>query len=306
MNSSFDSSRFTASQGLIFAVLAYGSWGLFPLYWKLFGEASLLEIVCHRMIWSLVFLAILVVVGKRIPEVRRVLGQGRYLAALLLTSSLLTANWGIFIYGVVSEQVVEASLGYFINPLGSILLARLFLHEHLSRRQIAAVFLAACGVVLYGWGLGHIPWVAIGLAVTFGLYGLIRKIVSVSPLVGLLVETSLMTPMALALVGYLAFEGRNSFGQTPALTALYLGAGLITTIPLIWFHQATKLLPLSLMGILQYLAPTIQLLLGVVVFHEDFSSREGGAFVLIWVAIALYLSALRRGKISSPPIPNPD
>lgn len=227
-------SRPTISEGLIFALMAYGSWGLFPIYWKLFGQVS------------------------------------------------------------------------FLNPLGSILLARLVLRERLGSRQIIAVAVATGGVILYGWGLGQIPWIALGLAATFGLYGLIRKIVPVGPVVGLLIETAWMTPVALAVVGFLALQEKTSFGTTPGLTALFLGAGFITTIPLMWFHRATKLLPLSLMGILQYLAPTIQLLLGVVVFHEEISSRETLAFSLIWVAIFLYLSGLRRGEISPPTVPNAD
>jgi chloramphenicol-sensitive protein RarD len=299
-------SRVFPSEGIVYALLAYVSWGLFPLYWKLFGATSLLEILCHRMIWSVVFLGVLVLVWRKTAEVRAVLRQGRILAALLLTASLLTANWGFFIYGVASEQVVQTSLGYFLNPLVSILLGRFFLKEGLTRRQKVAVGLAAAGVIQFGWGLGQIPWIAIGLATTFAFYGLIRKIVAVTPLVGLLVETGLMTPLALALVLNLSIRDQTTFGGDPRLTLLYLGTGVVTALPLMWYHHAVKQLPFSLMGILQYLAPSLQLLVGVMIFKEEFPARQGFAFVLIWIAIAIYLSSLVRGQTKPLAVPSAD
>ena len=164
-----------ALTGLIYALLAYASWGLLPLYWKPFGIASPLEIVSHRVIWSLILLAILTVMYRQVDEMRAVLRNGRRLAVLVATASLLSVNWGLFIYGVVSGQVVQTSLGYFLNPLVSILLAFLFLKERLGRVQMVAVVLAACGVLHFGWHLGQLPWIALGLAFSFGLYGLLRN-----------------------------------------------------------------------------------------------------------------------------------
>jgi len=262
--------------------------------------------VSHRVIWSLLLLALLVVLFRQVDEMRAVLRSGKRLAVLCLTASLLSVNWGLFIYGVVSGQVVQTSLGYFLNPLVSILLAFLFLKERLNLVQLLAVFLAACGVAHFGWRLGQLPWIALALALTFGLYGLLRKIVAVTPLVGLLVETALMTPPALAIIWSLSSQGRAGFGNSANLTLLFLGAGVVTTLPLLWFNSATKLLRLSTMGFLQYLAPTLQLLVGVVVFKEPFSSREVISFVLIWTAIAIYLYSLLRSRQYAIPMPDPD
>jgi chloramphenicol-sensitive protein RarD len=295
-----------ALTGFVFALLAYASWGLLPLYWKPFTTVSPLEVVSHRVIWSLLLLALLVVLFRQVDEMRAVLRSGKRLAVLCLTASLLSVNWGLFIYGVVSGQVVQTSLGYFLNPLVSILLAFLFLKERLNLVQLLAVFLAACGVAHFGWRLGQLPWIALALALTFGLYGLLRKIVAVTPLVGLLVETALMTPPALAIIWSLSSQGRAGFGNSANLTLLFLGAGVVTTLPLLWFNSATKLLRLSTMGFLQYLAPTLQLLVGVVVFKEPFSSREVISFVLIWTAIAIYLYSLLRSRQYAIPMPDPD
>jgi chloramphenicol-sensitive protein RarD len=248
-------------KGFVFALLAYGSWGLLPLYWKYFETVSPLEVVCHRIIWSLFLLAILVRIFQPVEELRATLREPRHLAGLGVTASLLSVNWGIFIYGVVSGQVVQTSLGYFLNPLVSILLAFLVLRERLNVVQILAVFLAACGVAHFGWRLERLPWIALTLAFSFGIYGLLRKIIAVTPLIGLLVETALMTPLALIIIWSLSSQGLVGFGSSARLTLLFLGAGLVTTLPLLWFTSATKLLQLSTMGFLQYVAPTLQLLL---------------------------------------------
>ena len=283
------SSQRSPATGFLYALLAYASWGLFPLYWKFFGGVSPLEIVSHRVLWSVLLLALLVAASQQLRELVAVLCNVRHLAVLLLTASLLSANWGIFIYGVLSGHVVETSLGYFLNPLISILLALVFLKERMSRWQTAAVVLAACGVAHFGWRLGHFPWIALGLASTFGLYGLLRKVVRVSPLVGLLVETALMMPFALAMIAFLAGRGQAAFEASPKVIMLFASMGVVTTLPLLWFNKAAKMLRLSTMGFLQYLAPTLQLLVGVAVFHEPFTSREVISFALIWVAIAIYL-----------------
>jgi chloramphenicol-sensitive protein RarD len=260
------SSKHPALTGFVFALLAYASWGLLPLYWKPFARVSPLEVVSHRVIWSFLILVVIAMIFRQLEEILAVLRNGKRFAVLVVTASLLSLNGGLFVYGVVSAQVVETSLGYFLNPLASIPLAFLFLRERLSMVQTLAVFLASCGVAHFGWHLGHVPWIALGLAFSFGLYGLLRKIVVVSPFVGLLIETALMTPVALAVIWILSTQGQIGFGTSPHVTLLFLGAGVVTILPLLWFNSAIKLLRLSTMAFLQYLAPSLQLLVGVIVF----------------------------------------
>lgn len=294
------------ASGFVFALLAYTSWGLIPLYWKLFGRVSPIEIVSHRAIWSLLLLILLTLVLGQGEELLRVIRSLKYLLLMLLTATLLSINWGLFIYAVVTSQVVETSLGYFLNPLVSILLAFVFLKERLTRWQVVAVLLATCGVTLFGWALGRVPWIALGLAVSFGLYGLIRKIVAVGPLVGLLVETTFMLIPAVGLIALVNQHGEILFGSTTRHTLLFIGGGLITTIPLVLYNRAAKLLPLSTLGILQFLAPSLQLIVGVLIFHEPFTHREAAAFLLIWIAVAIYLITLLRGRQQIILAPDPD
>lgn len=282
------------------AVLAYGAWGIFPLYWKLFGSVPPMEIVCHRVVWSLVFVAGLAAVLKRGAELRALIRSRKILAALLLTATLLSVNWGIFIYAVNVGRIVETSLGYFIVPLVNVLLGCLVLKERLSLLQIVAVVLAASGVLVFGANLGTVPWIALGLALTFGLYGLFRKMVPASPIVGILVETALLTPVALLVLALMNARQPSSFMNSGSLTLLFLGSGIVTSLPLLWFNNATKLLPLSTMGFFQYLAPSLQLLVGVAVYHEPFPFRKLAAFVLIWTAIALFIRSAFRPVATVP------
>jgi chloramphenicol-sensitive protein RarD len=291
--------------GFLYAVLAFVSWGLFPLYWKPFAGVSPWETLSHRVIWSLLVLGAAVFVLRQGREFLAVAKSPRRAGVLLLTATLLSGNWALFIYGVISGQVVQTSLGYFLTPLVNIILAFLFLKERLSKMQTAAVALAACGVVHFGWHLGSFPWIAAGLAVTFGFYGMLRKVVAVTPLVGLLVETALMTPVALGTLWVIGRSGGQAFGQSTGLTILFLGAGVITALPLFWFNSAAKLLPLSTMGFLQFLAPTLQLAVGVLVFHEPFTPREGISFALIWTAIGIYIVTLLKNR-PTVVAPNPD
>lgn len=281
---------------MVYSLLGYGCWGIFPLYWKLFVAAAPLEVVCHRVLWSLGILCGLVLWLGQWEQVRRTLGNPRRLALLFISASALSVNWGLFIAAVKMERVVETGLGYFLCPIVSVFFAFLFLRERLHRLQAAAVALAFAGVVLFGWNLGQIPWIAIGLAFSFALYGLLRKTVPVDPMPGLLLETLLMTPIALGIVTVMGQRGETVFGVSWGWTLLFMSGGVVTTLPLIWFGKAAKLLPLATLGILQYVTPCMQLLVGVVIFREPFSLREGSAFVLIWIAIGLYLwPMLRRG-----------
>jgi len=285
-------------EGVIYALLAYGSWGLFPLYWKQFGTIPAAEVICHRLLWSLVFLVILAAAKKQLAPCLQVLRTPKLTGILFLTAALLSFNWGLFVYGVNTGQVVETSLGYFINPLVNVLLGALVLRERLTRAQVVAVLLALAGVVYFGWHLWKVPWIALGIASSFGIYGLLRKMVPIDPLPGLIVETAVMAPVALALLAIFASHGSMHFLDTRSITLLLMGGGIVTAFPLIWFISAAKLLPLSTLGFFQYLAPTLQLMVGVFVFHEHFTLRDGVAFAFIWTAIAIFLgsSGLRARK----------
>lgn len=221
------------------------------------------------------------------------------LGALLLTTVLISFNWGIFIYSIAIDHVVEASLGYYINPLVSVLLGAVFLKERLNRGQTIAVVLVGVGVANFVGHFGHIPWIALGLAVSFALYGLLRKLIPVTPLVGLTVETGLATPIALIFIEHLAIGGTGHLGINTWFTTLFIGCGVVTSVPLLWFNNAAKQLRLSTLGFFQYLAPSLQLLLGVYLYHEPFTLTHAVTFALIWSALVIYsVTSLRARQIS--------
>ena len=274
--------------GTVYAVLAYGAWGFLPIYWKQFGQVPAIEVLSHRLIWSMVFLLALLVLQRRQAELIQMWHKPKQLGVLLTTALLLSFNWGLYIYAVNSDRVVESSLGYFINPLVNVLLGAVFLKERLHWGQKLAVVLACSGVVTFVWEFGAVPWIALALAFSFGLYGLLRKTAAVSPMVGLAVETALLTPIALALVGYRAAIGTGHWGIDWRITLLFVGAGVITSMPLLWFNNAAKRLRLSTLGFFQYIAPSIQLFLGVFLYHEPFTATHLATFGLIWTALAIY------------------
>lgn len=276
------------SPGGIYALLAYSSWGLLPVYWKLLQQSHAVEILCHRIIWSLVFLSGLLLLQRRQAELQALFKSPKHLGWLLGSAALLTCNWGIYIYGVNTARVVETSLGYFINPLVSVLLGFVFLKERLHRGQQLAVGLAAIGVSYFVWQWGAVPWIALGLAGTFAFYGLVRKVVAIAPMVGLAVETLLVTPIALLAVSYWGITGAGTFGVSGSTTLLLIGAGIVTSLPLLWFNNAAKRLRLSTLGICQYLAPSLQLILGVFLYSEPFTPTHMVTFGCIWTALLLY------------------
>lgn len=292
------SHRPEAGGGALYALLAYGAWGLLPIYWKFLGISPAVEVLSHRMIWSAVFLILILLVQRRLPDLLALLRQPRRVGVLFLTASLLSVNWGMYIYGVNSDQVVEASLGYYINPLVTVLMGFVFLKERLHPLQWLAVALAAVGVGYFIVQLGTVPWIALGLAITFACYGLLRKTTPVAPLVGLAVETLLITPFTLAFVSYLGLTGQGHFGQTIPLTLLFMGAGVATSLPLLWFNTAAKRLPLATLGFFQYLAPSIALLLGVLVYGEPFTPTHLVTFGCIWTALTLYTATAWRHKVA--------
>ena len=312
MTVSSDRSLSRQPNGLLYGVLAYGSWGILPLYWKLLTQVSALEILCHRMIWSALFLILVLAVrgefvdlltlGKANPDQpnpQRI----RSLFGLMATALLLATNWGIYIYAVNIDRIVETSLGYFINPLISTLLGCLILRERLTRLQGIAVALATLGVGNFVWGFGSVPWIALILSSSFAFYGLFRKLIPVSPLMGITIETLLLTPVALF---WLHDQGSGVFGSDARITVLLCLSGIITSLPLLCFNTAAKLLPLSTVGFLQYLAPSLQLILGVFLYGEPFTPAHLTSFGLIWIALALYsLHLIRLYRAPSAPSDRP-
>ncbi len=280
----------------MYAVLAYTAWGLLPIYWKFFGQIPPAEVVSHRIIWSLVFLGGLLVLQHRQPEFTQLWGDRQRLGVLLATALLLAFNWGLYVYGVNSDRVVETSLGYFINPLVSVLLGFVFLKERLQLGQKLAVLLAAVGVANFIWHFGAVPWIALALACSFAVYGLLRKVVAVSPMVGLAMETLLIAPLALILVGYGAATGSGHLGRGWPTLLLFMGAGIVTSMPLLWFNNAAKRMQLSTLGFFQYMAPSLQLLLGVFLYHEPFTATHTVTFGCIWLALVLYSFTALRAK----------
>jgi len=274
--------------GPLYALLAYGAWGLLPVYWKFFGNTPAVEVLSHRMIWSAVFLCCILLVQRRLPDLVALFKSPQQVRVLLVTATLLSCNWGLYIYGVNSDRVIETSLGYYINPLVTVLLGFIFLKERLHWGQQVAVLLAVVGVGYFIWQLGTVPWIGLGLAITFAFYGLLRKVVQAGPLVGLAVETLLITPVVLLFVSYLATQGTSHFGETPWKTLLFMGAGVATSMPLLWFNNAAKRLRLSTLGFFQYLAPSIALLLGVFLYGEPFTAAHGVTFSCIWAALAIF------------------
>ena len=274
--------------GLVPAVAAFLAWGAFPIYFHALRGVPATEILAHRVVWSAVFLSVLVTLAGRWPEWKAALARWRTARVYLLSTTLVTVNWLLYIWAVSTGQVLEASLGYFINPLVNVLLGVFFLGEKLRPRQAAAFGLAGVGVIVMGVRLGTFPWLALALAASFGAYALVRKVGGIDPLVGLLVETSLVAPLGLGLITFAFFKGSGALGRDPFTTLLLLGAGVVTAMPLIWFARGVRGLKLSTIGLIQYLAPTLQFLSAVVLFHEPFGAAHAAAFGCIWVSLALY------------------
>jgi chloramphenicol-sensitive protein RarD len=284
------------ARGLGYALAAYLSWGLLPLYFKALAAVPPLEILSHRVVWSLVLLAGLLAArggaggfGLSFPR--------RRLALLAVTTALITTNWLVYIWAVQAERVIEASLGYFLNPLVNVLLGVAFLVETLSIRQRVAVALAGAGVLVLLLRAGTFPWVALVLAVAFGLYGLLRKRAGIDAVGGLFAETALLAPAALAYLVARAVAGSGTFGVAAGPTLLLAAGGAVTALPLVWFTLAVHRLRLSTVGLVQYLAPTSQFLIAVLVFREPFGAAHATAFACIWASLAIYTwDALLRAR----------
>jgi chloramphenicol-sensitive protein RarD len=274
-------------RGTALGLAAYLAWGLFPLYWPLLEPAGAIEILAHRVLWSLVLvMALLAITHGSLASLPR---DRRSLALLSAAAVLIAVNWGVYIWGVNSHHVVETSLGYFVNPLVSVGLGVLALGERLRPVQWSAVGLATAGVVVLAVDAGRVPWIALSLAASFGTYGLVKKVVGVPPIEGLVVETAVLAPFA---VGYVAIGGAlgaTTFGSHGADHALLLvSAGIVTALPLLAFAGAAARVPLTRLGLMQYLTPTMQFLIGVLVRHEPLPPGRLAGFVLVWIALAVF------------------
>lgn len=282
--------------GMASGCMAFLSWGLVPAYWKQLIGVSALHILAHRALWSLVFLVGLLSWQGHWRGLGASLARPRQAANSLAGTLAITANWFIFIWAVNEGYVLETSLGYFLTPLLNVLLGAVVMGERLRPLQKVAVGLAAAGVLNRLVGYGHVPWIALGLCVSFGFYGLLRKRSSLESIPGLFVETALMLPLALGYILYGLMHDPVVLQtvRAPSTAALLVGGGLVTALPLIWFGKAARHLPLSTLATLQYLGPTVSFLLGVFVYHEAFTAGHAVTFALIWAGIALNLYELRR------------
>lgn len=275
------------ARGLGYALATYLAWGLLPLYFKALRAVPAVEVLAHRVVWSLALLAALLA-ARGGPGAFRAAFRRDRLPILAGTTALIATNWLVYIWAVQNGRVVEASLGYFVNPLVNVLLGALFLGETLSRGQRIAVALAAIGVGVLILRAGTFPWLSLVLAVTFGLYGLLRKRAGLDAVGGLLAETALLAPLALAYLGARAASGAGAFGGAASTTLLLAAAGPVTALPLVGFTLAVHRLRLSTVGLVQYVAPTCQFLLGVLLYEEPFGGAHAAAFACIWSSLALY------------------
>ena len=276
------------STGIWYALGAYALWGLFPVYWKWLQHVPALQLIGHRIGWSFILLMLVIFTTKQWTKFRSTL-TWRVLGVYLLAGLLLSANWLVYVWGVNSGYIVETSLGYFINPLLSVVLGLIFLHERLRPAQWFPIGLAALGVIYLTRTYGSLPWIALSLAFTFGLYGLVKKISPLGSLYGLTLETGLIFLPALGYLVYVESAGQGAFGHTGVVSdLLMIGAGAVTTIPLLMFASAARRIPLTMVGIMQYIAPTIQFLIGVFVYKEAFTTTKLIGFSMVWIALIIF------------------
>jgi chloramphenicol-sensitive protein RarD len=279
-------------KGLVFTIQAFLFWGVLPIFWKLLSHVPSEEVLAHRIFWAFVFLILLLWVNKKL-KIKALFKNRKLLASLVITSVLIGINWGLFVYAVNTNQILEASFGYFINPLVSVLLGITILKEKLSPLKIAALLLAVCAVIYMTIDFGKLPWISLGLAFAFGLYGLLKKTAPISSLQGLAIETLFLAPFCLSFIIYKMISGTGMlFTHSFYTDILFVSSGVVTVLPLFWFAKGAKRIPLSTVGILQYITPSIMLLLGVFIYGEEFGATRLISFSIIWVALAIYTYSL--------------
>lgn len=278
-------------RGLIATSIAFFIWGLLPLYLKALDGVPVVQITAHRLVWGCVVGVVLVGLRGELKKIRAVLGDGKLRTRLALTASLMCVNWTLYIWGITNDRMVETSLGYFINPLVNVLLGVLVLSERLNPMQWTAVSVAAAGVSYLTWSAGHPPWIALALALSFGLYGLLRKVTQVDGLTGFTSEMLLLLPLGVAYLAWCEFTGVGTFGHAGLGMDLLLAlGGPLTAAPLVLFAFGAQRIPYSTVGLLQYIGPTIQLILAVLLFREPFEGPRVLGFSMIWAALVIYAS----------------
>lgn len=283
-----DSPPTALARGASYAAAAYLLWGLFPIYFKAVGHVAPLEVLAHRMLWSLVFVALILAWLRRAAWLQH-LTDRRVLFRFFASATTVSVNWGVYIWAVPAGHIVDASLGYFINPLVNVLIGTLFMAERMRPWQWVAVALATLGVAWLTWQAGTLPWIGLTLAFSFAAYGWLRKTAPLGAAEGLAVETALLTPFALGYLVWLASTGHSAFVSASWHTELLLvAAGPITALPLLLFAAGARRIPFSMLGMLQYIAPTLQLLIGVWLYHEPFPAAKATGYALIWLALAVF------------------
>lgn len=277
------------TKGIIYTIGAFSAWGLLPIYWKQLNTISPMGILANRIIWSFIFVAVLLSFKKQWGKTGSILKNRVTVLSLTLSSFIITVNWLIYIWAVNSNHVVEASLGYYINPLITVLLGILVLHERLDRWQVISIVLAAIGILILTVEFGRIPWIALSLAITFAFYGLAKRLIQADSLTGIALETLIMVPAGLIYLAFFQGQGAIALGHINSWTMLLLaGSGIVTATPLLWFAQGAKTIPFATVGFIQYVSPTLSLLIGVFIYKESFSMTHLLSFGLIWTAVAIF------------------
>jgi len=302
LKSSTNGSPGSGQGGFTLGLLAYALWGVLPIYFKLLEALGAVDIVAHRVLWSLPFLAILITVARGWDKVREVARRPRTLGILTATAILIGVNWLLYVYAVTSDHILAASFGYYLNPLANVLLGRFVLKEPLNRLQWIAVAIAGAGISVLAAGALSQLWLSLSLCITFALYGLLRKVVKADAVTGLAVETALLFPQAIAWLAWRSMSHAPAFGHNHVEAGLLVLSGIASTTPLLLFTAAARRLAYSTLGMLQFLAPTLQFLIAVVVYGERFTMAHALAFAAIWTALALYVSVLVRApRLPQPP-----
>ncbi|EKQ57363.1 MULTISPECIES: EamA family transporter RarD [unclassified Clostridium] len=277
------------TKGLIYAVLAYLLWGILPVYWKLIESVFSIEILSNRIVWAFAFTVLIIIVTKQWDELKSMTKNKKQMFYIFIASILIAINWGLYIWAVNSDKIIDASLGYYINPLLAVLLGVFIFKEKLNYWTGAALIIATIGVITKAVQYGKIPWISLGLAISFGLYGAIKKSVKASSIVGLTLETAMLTPVAAAYIVLRNVNGIGAFKTGDSLVILLLiGSGVVTAIPLLLFASSAKRLPLSVIGFTQYISPTISLIIGIFMYNENFTAVDMIAFCFIWAALIIY------------------
>ena len=275
--------------GTIYAALAFILWGVLPIYWKVLKDVSSEEILANRILWSFVFVSLLMVFLKQWDKLLLVFKNKKNVKLAILCACMITINWFTYIWAVNNDHILDSSLGYYINPLFTVFLGVAVLKEKINKAQIFSLLLASAGVIIIAVQYGKIPWISLTLAISFGLYGLFKKMLTVDSVTGLALETTILAPFALAFILFKHVSGNGAFGAGSIVTTLLLiGAGIVTATPLLWFAKAAKRVELSTIGFLQYISPTIGLILGIFIYKESFTTMNFISFGFIWAALIIY------------------